>query len=132
MRDKFYQTDFYRFKYEDDIMFMTYINGPITLDIAKEIVAKRCEMMNNEDVFILIDDMNLKSIDHEARAYLSSDEGVKGLKAGALVVSSAFSKHMANFFLKITVNKQKIPTRLFTDRQEAIDWLNELKANEAE
>ena len=132
MRDKFYQTDFYRFKYEDDIMFMTYINGPITLDIAKEIVAKRCEKMNKEDVFILIDDMNLKSIDQEARAYLSSDEGVKGLKAGALVVSSAFSKHMANFFLKITVNKQKIPTRLFTDRQEAIDWLNELKANEAE
>lgn|SRR6056300_813128 len=132
MDNIFYETDFYRFKYEDDIMFMTYINGPITLDIAKDIVIQRREKMNYEDVYILIDDQSLKGIDHDARTYLSSDEGVKGLKAGAIVVSSAFSKHMANFFLKITVNKPKIPAKVFTDRQEALDWLNELKANEAE
>ena len=127
MEDFFYETDNYRFRLEKGIFFVTYKTGPITLEIAKEIVGKRCELMKGQDVWALIDDANLRSIDRDARDYLSSDEGIHGVKAGALLVSAPFAKHLANFFLKITVNKPKIPTKVFSKRDEALNWLNELK-----
>lgn len=129
MEDFLHETDFYKFKYEGGIFFMTYKTGPITVDIAREIVKKREELMKGEKIWALIDDANLRSIDREARDFLSSDEGIHGIEAGALLVSSPFAKHLANFFLKITVNKPKIPTRVFSDRGEALTWLKELKTN---
>jgi hypothetical protein len=122
-----HETDFYKFQFDGDIFYMTYKNGPITLDIAKEIVSKRHEFMNGRQIWALIDDFNLRSIDRDARVFLSSTEGIEGIKAGALLVSSPFAKHLANFFLKITVSKPVIPTRVFTDKTEALDWLHSLK-----
>jgi hypothetical protein len=127
MESIFHETDFYKFQFDGDIFYMTYKNGPITLEIAKEIVAKRQELMQGREIWALIDDFNLRSIDRDARVYLSTPEGIDGIRAGALLVTSPFAKHLANFFLKITVSKPVIPTRVFTDKQEALDWLHELK-----
>ncbi len=122
-----HETDFYKFQFDGDIFYMTYKNGPITLEIAKEIVSKRHELMKGREIWVLIDDFNLRSIDRDARVFLSSTEGIDGIRAGALLVSSPFAKHLANFFLKITVSKPVIPTRVFTDKTEALDWLHSLK-----
>ncbi len=127
MENFLYETDDYRFKFEDGIFYMTYKTGPITLSVAKEIVSKRRELMKGEDIWALIDDANLRSIDRDARDYLSSDEGIYGIRAGALLISSPFAKHLAKFFLMITVNKPKIPTKVFSKRDEALQWLKELK-----
>jgi hypothetical protein len=122
-----HETEFYKFQFDGDIFYMTYKNGPITLEIAKEIVSKRHELMNGREIWALIDDFNLRSIDRDARVYLSTPEGIDGIRAGALLVSSHFAKHLANFFLKITVTKPIIPAKVFTDKTEALDWLHSLK-----
>ena len=122
-----FKSEFYDLSYKDDILCLTYKHGPITIAIAKEVVAKRLELTNGEKVLLLIDDKDLKGIDREARDYLSSDNGVEGLLAAALLSGNYFSQHLANFFLKITVNKPKIPAKVFANRTEAIKWLHEFK-----
>ena len=69
--------------------------------MAKEIVQKRLELTQGQDVLTCVDVIKAKSIDRDARDYLASDAGSAGLKAGAIVTDSAFTKHLANFFLKI-------------------------------
>lgn len=123
-----YESDFYRFIFSDDILSLTYIEGPITIDIAKEVVQKRLELTGGQSVLLLVDDEDLKGIDRDARDYLSSDEAVEGLIAAALLSSNYFSRHLANFFLKITaINKPKIPAKVFGSRAEAKKWLKQYK-----
>ena len=123
MKNFSYEADFYRFLYKDEILRLTYINGPISLDIAKEVVAKRLELTKGNSVLLLIDDESLKGIDPDARDFLSSKDGVEGLKAAALLSGNYFSQHLANFFLKISFKKQTMPARVFRNEDEAIGWL---------
>lgn len=125
MNDFIYTSEFYNFHFEDEVLRLTYVKGPISLEIAKQVVQKRLELTQNEDVLLLVDDEGLKSIDRDARDYLSSDAGIAGIKAAALLSSSYFSRHLANFFLKISVNKPKIPARVFSDEEEAKVWLKQ-------
>lgn len=125
MQDFSYESKYYRFKYENGILFGTYIGGPITLELAKEIVKKRLELTKGEDVLILVDVIGTKGIDRDARNFLSSDAGSEGLKAGAIVTDSAFTKHLANFFLKIPFNKGPMPGKLFSNYEDAIAWLRQ-------
>ncbi|WP_027420841.1 DUF7793 family protein [Crocinitomix catalasitica] len=122
-----FEAEFYRFMMEDGVFHLTYIDGPITLAIAKKIVLKRLELTNNESVPLLIDGVSLKSIDKEARNFLSSADGIKGVTAAALLSNSPFTKYMANFFLKISANNSKIPARVFNNQKEAVEWLQTFK-----
>ena len=63
-------------------------------------------------------------IDGDARAYYSSDEAARQTCGVALIVGSAVSRVIGNFF--IGLNKPPYPTRLFTDEAEAIAWLQKL------
>ena len=120
-----YKTDYYKFEYVDGIFYLTYIGGPITLNIAKELVAKRLELTKGKSVLMLVTTMDLKGMEREARSYLSSDAGVEGIKAGAIVTKSPFSTHMANFFMKISFTKSKMPARLFSSEPDAVKWLKQ-------
>lgn len=126
MSDFFIETNFYRLKLEDDVLHLTYIKGPITLSIAKDIVEKRGEITKGQPVLLLVDDTGLRSIDREAREYFASDEGIQGVKASAFVVSSAFAKYLATFFLRISVIKAYFPVQVFSSHVEARKWLKSL------
>jgi hypothetical protein len=95
----------------------------ITLPVAKEIVRVRLEFANNVPMPALVYNMGVISIDKAARDFLSSDAGVEGLTAGAIVIDSIFTSFLGNFYLK--VSKPKIPSRLFTNDAEAIKWLGQ-------
>lgn len=125
MKDFTFDSDYYRFRFSDGILRLTYVEGPITLSIAKEVVAKRLELTHGESILLLIDDESLKGIDRDARDYLSSDKGVEGVYAAALLSGNYFSQHLANFFLKISVNKPKIPAKVFASELDAIKWLKQ-------
>src|SRR5688572_23463909 len=120
-----FENDFMRLEWSDGIIKGTYKKGPITLELAKQVVQNRLNFANHKPVPIMINDIGLRSIDKDAREYLSSDEGIQGLTAGALVTDSAFGRHMANFFIRISVIKPKIPTRLFSNDAEALEWLSQ-------
>ncbi len=127
MKDFTYNSEHYRFHFKDGIFFGTYIGGPITLTLAKEIVRKRLELTNGEKVLAIANVEEVAGIDRDARDYLSSAEGTKGIVAGAIITDSAFNKHMANFFMKISFSKAIIPGKVFSSEDEAISWLRKFK-----
>ena len=70
---------------------------------------------------ILVDLRPLKSQTRDARNYYGSAEVMRNTAAVALLVSSRVSMVIANFFISVT--KSAVPSRLFTDEAEAIEWL---------
>jgi hypothetical protein len=111
---------------EESILIGTYKKGlRITLPIAKSIVESRLKFTNNEEMPALVYNQGVVSMDKLARDFLSSIDGVKGLKAGAIILDSPFTSLLSNFFIK--VNKPKIPARTFTSKAAALKWLEQFK-----
>ena len=107
---------------ENNIVIAKY-NENILLDFNKmnKFVKKRLEVQNGKEYPVLIY-LSLKKVTKEAREY-ANKEGLEGIKAGAFLVDSFMTKTIFNFFL--SVYSPKVPTKLFTSKEEAINWLNE-------
>jgi hypothetical protein len=107
---------------EDGIMHITWHHGiAINIDIAKEMVEERIQQCNGKTKLILVDINGLVSIDTTSRKFLASEHATIGVTAGALIVGSLISKLAGNVY--ITVDKPRLPMRLFTDKIKAIKWL---------
>jgi hypothetical protein len=93
----------------------------IELEHAIEMVGTRKKATNNTPRLVIMDGTNITNVSKEARDYLSSEEATEGIIAGAFLVDSPLTKILGNFFLKIS--KPNKPSKLFTNREEAIEWL---------
>ena len=120
---RIFENEFMKLEEKNGIVFGTYKTGPITLELAKKVVINRLEFTNNTDVPLLVTEEGLRGIEREARNYLSSEEGMKGILAGAIVTRSVFSSHLANFFMKIAYFRAKVPAKMFASEKEAVEWL---------
>jgi hypothetical protein len=98
-------------------------NIKITLKLAKEIVATRLSFIENKPIPALVLNQGVIKMDKDARDYLSSPEGTAGLKCAAILINSNFIAFTVNFFLKVT--KTNIPVKTFTDKKEALTWLQQ-------
>jgi hypothetical protein len=112
----------------DEILYATFITG-VTIDLpgAHTVLNNRLHFSKGRDYALLIDVRGLKSITKEARDFLSSENGQKGIKASALLISGYLSSTIANFFLQVNTRKKKFPVKTFVDRQKAINWLQQYK-----
>lgn len=63
--------------------------------------------------------------DHDSRIASCSKEGALYKLADAFVISSLAQKIIANFYMK--VNKPYVPTRFFSNEEDAVNWLKEQK-----
>ena len=108
---------------EDGILFCSYKEQiTIDLDTAKKIVKDRIEFTKGVSYPILIDFTNLKSVTKDARDFMNEPTGgLSGLVKGAFLSNSVVTTVFINLYLKI--NKPTIPTRFFTNKQEALNWL---------
>ena len=70
---------------------------------------------------VLVDMRRTKAQEREARMYYSGSETAQVVSAIALLSGSRVSTLIANFF--ITVTKNTVPTKIFTDEAEAVAWL---------
>lgn len=93
----------------------------IELEHAIEMVSIRKKATNNVPRLVIMDGTNIINVSKEARDYLSSEEATEGIIAGAFIVDSPLTKILGNFFLKIS--KPNKPSKLFTNREEATEWL---------
>ncbi|MBI3240234.1 MAG: hypothetical protein HYZ43_15540 [Flavobacteriia bacterium] len=73
---------------------------------------------------ILIDSRGIKSISREARSFFTTNGRATNTMAFAILIDSAVSKVVGNFFLGI--NKPAVPTKLFLDEELALQWLRNL------
>ena len=120
--DKIFDTPYVYYELQGDLMIGTYKKDlKINLEVAKEIVRVRQELSNYSPVLALIFNQGVVKMDKKAREYFASMEGVKGIIAAAIVVGSPFTTFLANFF--VSVNKPKMPVRVFSDAGDALKWL---------
>jgi hypothetical protein len=107
----------------DGILVAWYKKGTkIDLPTAHEIVASRIAFTGESTFPVLLYIEGLVTIEREARAYISSPEGVKYLSAAAIMEDSPFAAAVGNLFSTLN-NPFKIPVRIFTKPQSAIIWL---------
>jgi hypothetical protein len=116
------ETEYVRFEWEDDILVATYKKGKkVDLQAAQQIVRDRIDYTGGVPVLVLLCNQGVISIDKEARAYLSSPDGIQGIKAAAILSDTAATAIIGNFIIQ--VNKPHIPVRLFINRERAVGWL---------
>ncbi|MCJ8165888.1 hypothetical protein MKJ04_13635 [Pontibacter sp. E15-1] len=109
----------------DGILHFTYKQiENMDLDLAKTCVADRLRFTGDASYPCLVDVIMLKSSSKEARDYFAT-AGNQGIIANAILVNSSAFKMMANFY--IMVNKPVNTTRMFTDKQSALEWLQQFK-----
>ncbi|MBI1836470.1 MAG: hypothetical protein HYR91_04320 [Flavobacteriia bacterium] len=97
---------------------------PITEVTIEEVIQGTNEVMNivginKYPVLFLAKEFSVPS--KESREYLAKKEALPYSLADAYVICSFPQKLVANFYLRI--NKPARPTRIFTDKNEAIKWL---------
>jgi hypothetical protein len=120
MQDKI-QTEHVKIWMERDVIRCTFSdNLELDLDIARCVVKERVDFCKRQSYACMIDMRNLKFMTKEAREYLATD-GAQYIKAGALITESPLSNALGNIFLSL--NKPNVPTKLFSDEEQAFSWL---------
>lgn len=99
-----------------------------TLAAAKENTAINLKIAGGIRRPFLIDMSNVKSMSREARVYYAGNEPLKAITAVAILTNSNVGKMVANFFIGLT--QQLMPTKMFTDVNEAIKWLSAFKIDQ--
>ncbi|MBF9255011.1 hypothetical protein I2I11_17045 [Pontibacter sp. 172403-2] len=124
-KTKFKETEHLKFLCQDGVMYcdLKEINM-LDIVIAKTCVKDRLEFVAGESYPCVFDITKVKQSTKEARDYLAN-EGNELVSASAILVSSPVLRMMANFY--IMVNKPLNPTRMFTNRDNATEWLSQFK-----
>ncbi|MDX5417985.1 MAG: hypothetical protein LPK09_02130 [Hymenobacteraceae bacterium] len=119
------KTNYLELSLEKGILYCIYDEiEEMDIAIAEVCVRDRLAYVGNYTYPSLFDITKVKQSTKEARDYMAN-EGNAGVAASAILVSSPMVKMAANFYIK--VNKPKNPTRMFTDRNEAVEWLKQFK-----
>jgi hypothetical protein len=114
---------FITIKNEDSIVLIAYRKGlSIDLEVAKEIVKERLNFFDGENYPVLIDGRHVKLLTQGARDYFSSEIGMKGVKALAILPGRYLTVVMAKLFMKF---KPKIPMKIFRTKEQALKWLRQ-------
>ncbi|HXP51234.1 MAG TPA: hypothetical protein VN922_14850 [Bacteroidia bacterium] len=120
-----WETSFAIAEIKDGILFITYKKGiSVKLEDAKEMIKNRLLFTGNVAYPMLVQDEGAIHIDKDARDYMSN-EGTQGVIAGAFVLRSVYGTFLINFYLSVT--RPKIPSRMFTDRTKALEWLEQYR-----
>lgn len=117
----FLKTTYAEIKLKDGILFFTYL--PISnfdIRLAEQIVRDRLLIQKEQAYPVLCDIRNVSFPDVKARKYLAI-EGSLLTKAVAYVVVPYMSTHLTRFFIE--VNQPLVPTRIFTEKSEALLYL---------
>jgi hypothetical protein len=67
--------------------------------------------------------VGINGIDREAREFMGSEKAEKSIVASAFFTNSTFNKYIINFFLKISSKITPFPTKIFSNKKLAINWL---------
>lgn len=120
------ECDYATLKLEDGIIYGAYKNVVVDLKGAKQLVKNRKKITNCKTYPLIIDVKNVKEVTKEARDYFASKEGEEFLSAAAIVSGSILTTFLANFVIQVSFVKTNIPTRLFKDKEKALEWIKSL------
>jgi hypothetical protein len=108
----------------NSIIRIEFFNGAdIDLSDAELINENLIKMSEGKKYCILLDGHNQFTTTPESRAFVAKKSSDR--IAFAIVTNSIANKLVGNFFIQF--NKPNTPTKLFSDEEQAIEWLNEQK-----
>ena len=111
--------------YDNGVMHQVYKDA-IHLDIKdsqKEMEIYRKDYCPDGARPILVDITNVRSTSKESRGIYASKDTAQVFSKAALLVGNPVSRIMGNFYLGL--NKSAMPVKMFTDPDEAMDWLEQ-------
>jgi hypothetical protein len=111
----------FRAWWDADTEIVRGVWAPRTVCGATEAIAstRTIRALQRGAVPLLVDIRQLKRLDRGAREHYKSDKG--GASAMALLVDSAVTRMIANFFMRTDAGET--PARMFTEENDAIAWL---------
>lgn len=98
-------------------------DAEISIESMKEQYEAQDRLVGYDDYAVLIDVRKNTSAPPETRTFMANYNPPKR-KATALITNFILAAQLvANFYIKF--HKPKTPTKIFSDNEEAIKWLNE-------
>lgn len=111
---------------KEDILYCLYVPFlTITLDIAQDCIHERIKFTEGKTYPLFSDIHKIRYIDRASRIYLSEESSLTNISAESILISSQSDKISSNLYLKI--HKPCIPTKQFSSKEEAIQWLHQFK-----
>jgi predicted RNA-binding protein Jag len=121
------ENDFVIFWVEEGILFSKYKKDVVLdLETVTELIEMREKISVQENQYWLYDLTRVKNNTNEARHYVG-EHGHNFLNACAIIVDSYVTKFMFTSYKKF--KSPDFPFASFTNREEALQWLFEIKAN---
>jgi hypothetical protein len=96
-------------------------HAEVTLNDAVAAVVEMGEMSKGKKMPVFIDAGEFCTIDNEVRIFSASEESNIYTLADAIAYNNLGQKLIANFYLN--QNKPRVPTKVFSEIEEAIEWL---------
>lgn len=119
------ENDLIRFQLLNGILYSEFKQPvDITVENAQAMIGLRHEISNNDKQYWCLDLHGLKTYPKEAQEY-AARYGQEYIHACAAVAKSGLSKFIVNFF--IIVKKPSVPVRAFSFKEDAVNWLLEVK-----
>ena len=109
---------------EDILYIECQPNTKLTIKEAKESTQIGGEILNHISHPLLCDLTNVTKMTQECRKHFAGPEHASIFSKCALIVTSPISRVIGNFFLG--ANKPIKPTRLFTNKEEGLNWLKNM------
>jgi len=118
-----YETDVYRVRVLAPQIFENFVKDKAVLDVdgVRAVKKANMELAQGKPYAFLAAIGEFSQVTKQAKTLLSSKELSVNTVAKALLIQSLSDRIMANFYL--TINKPIVNTKVFTDRNIAIEWL---------
>ncbi len=123
MKETLLDNDEITFELENGILIGTGKSPFLDIHVAIKITNYRLEIQKGKSNPILSNIKMTKNSTKEARDFLASEKGCKGVIAAAILINSDVTSMIANFFMRIS--RPIVPTKIFTDEAEAKTWLSQ-------
>jgi hypothetical protein len=103
------------------------IKKDITYEVedALEAKAEIKKRRGNDKFYVLAEGVEFFTLTKEARELCSTKEYLDNVIANAFYTKNISILLLGEMYNKI--NKPPVPTKVFTDKEEALNWLNELR-----
>lgn len=121
----FYQNQYVTYSIVQGILYVHYKHMQvICLNAAQTIVKDQLRLQDDVSLPVLYNIDGILHADYEARNYLAHS-GTLLTKAIALLCSNLVHEYMGHYFIEVCL--PTVPTRVFTDEQEALLFLENYK-----
>jgi hypothetical protein len=109
----------------DGYVYIVYLKEYVDYDYVDDMINARLKLIGNQTLPIFSDFRKVKSGTREARERMARSDAGIGVNAVAILIESEIHRIIFKFFNSIY--KAPAPSKLFTNKGKALEWLEQFK-----